>query len=99
MCIIDAKAEDAAEALKKLGGADAILATAPSAISLDKVAESCRFRTHSANLPMKRPLNPIEIGVDVDEPSGTCRVAHSPLTVTPPGRPRPRPIPAPQPSP
>jgi propanol-preferring alcohol dehydrogenase len=41
---IDAKAEDAAEALKKLGGADAILATAPSGEAIASLLPGLKVR-------------------------------------------------------
>src|SRR5271163_988582 len=41
---IDAKAEDAAEALKKLGGADAILATAPSGEAIASLLRGLKVR-------------------------------------------------------
>jgi len=41
---IDAKAEDAAEALKKLGGADAILATAPSGDAIASLLPGLKVR-------------------------------------------------------
>jgi propanol-preferring alcohol dehydrogenase len=41
---VDAKAEDAAEALKKLGGADAILATAPSGEAIASLLPGLKVR-------------------------------------------------------